>query len=152
MVEIGAFEGGGSAVIRASMLPGGTLTIVDPYPRGRFGFSTPLVSAKRLARRQRRVTTRWVRAPSLEAARGWERDLDAVVIDGVHTLQGVREDWASWGGFVRSGGALVARNDVIGGAGESGEQRSALLLAAAADGATWEVFRFADSFTAYRRL
>jgi predicted O-methyltransferase YrrM len=151
VVEIGAFEGGGSVVIRASMAPGGTLTVVDPYPRGRFGFSAPLVTARRLAHRQPQVTTRWLRVASLDAAGLWESELDAVVIDGIHTLEAVREDWSAWGPFVRSGGALVARNDVIAGTNASEEERSSSLLAASGAADLWDVVQFADSLTAFRR-
>ena len=152
VVEIGAFEGGGSALIRSSMSEGGTLTVVDPYPRGRLGFSAPLVTAKRLARRQRQVETRWLRTTSLDAVRLWGGDLDAVVIDGIHTLEAVREDWSAWAQFVRPGGAVAARNDVVAGAGDSsGERSSALLAAAPTDAGTWEISEFADSFTAFRR-
>lgn len=151
VVEVGAYEGGGSVAIRASMAPGGKLTVVDPYPRGRLGFSAPLVTARRLARRQPHVRTCWIRAPSLEAARLWEGDLDVVVIDGVHTLEAVCKDWWAWGGFVRSGGVLVVRNDVVIGIGGPAKERSSQLLAAAAEVGTWEILEIGDSFTAFRR-
>ena len=153
VVEIGAFEGGGSVLIRSSMTAGGTLTVVDPYTRGRLGFSAPLVTAKRLARSQRQVETRWLRATSIAAVRLWDGDLDAVVIDGIHTLDAVREDWAAWAPFVRPGGAVAARNDVVAGAGDlRGSERSAALLAVGpTDSGTWEISAFADSFTAFRR-
>jgi Methyltransferase domain len=152
VVEIGAFEGGGSALIRALMATGGTLTVVDPYARGRLGFSAPLVTAKRLARRQPEVATRWLRATSFQAVQLWEGDLDAVVIDGIHTLEAVRHDWSAWAQFVRSGGTVVARNDVVANAGGSTRERStALLVAAPTDAGTWEVSDFADSLTLFRR-
>jgi predicted O-methyltransferase YrrM len=152
VVEIGAFEGGGSALIRALMAAGGTLTVVDPYARGRLGFSAPLVTAKRLARHQREISTRWLRTTSLEAVQLWEGDLDAVLIDGIHTLKAVRQDWSVWAQFVRSGGAVVARNDVVAESGGSDRERSTALLAAApTDAGTWRVSEFADSFTLLRR-
>jgi len=153
VVEIGAFEGGGSALVRSSMREGGTLTVVDPYPRGRLGFSAPLVTAKRLARTQGQVETRWLRTTSLDAVQRWAGELDAVVIDGIHTLEAVRQDWSTWARFVRTGGALAARNDVVARAGDSSEERSSALLAAApTDAGNWEVSEYADSFTAFRRL
>jgi predicted O-methyltransferase YrrM len=152
VVEIGAFEGGGSALIRASMSPGGTLTVVDPYPRGRLGFSAPLVTAKRLARRQRQVKTHWLRTTSRDAVHRWNGEIDAMVIDGIHTLEAVREDWSAWGPFVRPGGTVVVRNDVVVSAGDSGEERSSAMRSAApADAGTWEVAEFADTFTLFRR-
>lgn len=152
VVEIGAFEGGGSALIRALMATGGTLTVVDPYARGRLGFSAPLVTARRLARHQPEVATRWLRTTSIHAARLWEGDLDAVVIDGIHTLEAVRQDWSAWAQFVRYGGAVVARNDVVADAGGlSGERSTALLVTIPTDDGTWEVSEFADSFTLFRR-
>jgi predicted O-methyltransferase YrrM len=152
VVEIGAFEGGGSTLIRASMTAGGTLTVVDPYPRGRLGFSAPLVTAKLLARRQREVATRWLRTTSLDAAQFWAGELDAVVIDGVHTLDAVREDWSAWARFVRLGGVVVARNDVVAEAGSSSRERSTALLGAApTETGTWEVTECADSFAVFHR-
>jgi hypothetical protein len=152
VVEIGALEGGGSIAIRGAMARGGVLTVVDPYKRGRFGFSSGLVTAKRAARRQPRAQTRWIRLTSIEAASGWEGSIDACVIDAIHRLEGVRADWIAWGRFVRSGGILVARNDVIPNIEASADERGQILHdLAAPDRDDWTVVRSAGTFTAYRR-
>lgn len=153
VVEVGAFEGAASVAIRASMAYGGTLFVVDPYPPGRLGFSTTLITAKRLANRQRDIETRWVRMTSTDAVQLWRDDLDVVVIDGVHTLDAVLSDWAAWGSFVRPGGIVVARNDVVHNFANSSDERSAKLLAAASPrSGIWETDKFSDSLTAYRRV
>lgn len=137
--------------MRSAMEPGGVLNVVDPYLRGRLGFSAALVVAKRAARRQPQVTTRWFRATSLDAAAPWDGEIDACVIDGVHTPAGVRGDWHAWGRFVRQGGVLVARNDVAAPHKPAEERARELVGLAAPDPAAWRVVATTGSFTAYER-
>ena len=127
------------------------MTVVDPYRRGRLGFSGALVTARRAARRQRRVKTRWIRLTSLDAARVWREQIDLVMLDGIHTLEGVCLDWAAFGGFVCEGGRLIARNDVVGSAADSPEERSSMLLDSV-DPERWRVVCFGETLTAFERL
>lgn len=152
-VEIGAFEGGGSITIRHEMQPGGVLTVVDPYPRGRFGICGALITAKRQARRQPHVRTDWRRVRSSEAVAFWRGEIDLLFVDGAHSLAGVREDWHVWGSFVRRGGKLVARNTVVADLAQSPEARSRELLALAAPNpGSWRFVGCASDFCAFERI
>lgn len=151
-VEIGAFEGGGSITIRHAMRHG-TLTIIDPYFKGRFGLSLALVTAKRQARKQRFVETRWVRQSSLEAADEWAGTVDLLVIDAIHTLEGVTADWHAWGRFVRPEGRLVARNLIVPNSHLPHPERSAeLLQLAAPDPGQWRLIDSSHMLAAFERV
>lgn len=152
VVEVGALEGGGSTVMRSVMQRGGQLVVVDPYARGRLGFSAARVVARRAARRQRRVRTVWIRASSIDAAAGWDGEIDACVIDAIHTAEGVRMDWAAWGRFVKIGGRVAVRNDVVHRRDEPVELRSQATLAELAPcPGEWELAGAAGTFSAYLR-
>lgn len=111
IVEIGVFEGGTAAILRRCATR--ELVLVDPYPPGVLWLNMSRVVARRAVRRVPGVPVRWLRMTSVEAARQWRGPIDFLVIDGVHTLEGVQRDWLDWSGEVSVGGLASVRADVV---------------------------------------
>ena len=151
VVEIGGFEGGGSAGLRRTMDPGGVLVVVDPYRTGRLGFSAPFIVAKRQARRDRNIDTRFVRLTSLDAAATWKGPVDLLVLDGLHSRDGVVEDWQAWERFVNPEGRIVARNDVVLDRHASPLERASTLVDEASPG-RWTVLEVVDDLSVFGRV
>ena len=88
----------------------GTLTLIDPYPPGRLGLSLTMLVARRNVGAARRGRVQWVRELSHDAVRAWRGSIDFLFIDGDHSYEGCKRDFAEWHSFVGSGG-LVAFHD-----------------------------------------
>jgi hypothetical protein len=61
VIEIGVWHGVTTAILRAAMAPGGVLWAVDPFPRGRLGFSPQRPIALRQVRSAPDRTVVWIR-------------------------------------------------------------------------------------------
>lgn len=113
VAEIGVWHGGSTRLMRAAMAPGGVLVAVDPFPRGRLGFSPQRIIARREVARVPNGTVLWIRLGAVEAARDArtrEGGFDLVFLDALHTYEGLRDEWESWSPLVAPGG-LVAIHD-----------------------------------------
>ena len=114
VVEIGVWHGVTTKVLRHAMAPDGILLGVDPYPKGRFGFSVQRVIAQREIARVTGGTMEWQRLTGVEAARFYaasERPpLDFIFIDGDHSYEGLRDDWEAWNPLVAPQG-IIALHD-----------------------------------------
>src|SRR5918997_2210563 len=73
LVEVGVWHGVTTRRLREAMAPEGVLVGVDPYPRGRLGFSAQRFIARREVGRVRNGAVRWTRKTGVEAAREHER-------------------------------------------------------------------------------
>jgi predicted O-methyltransferase YrrM len=110
LVEIGVMHGVSTSLLRSVMDPAGTITGIDPHPRGRLGVSFERWIALREIRRHQRGRAILLRRWSHEAAAGWSTPIDFLFIDGDHSWTGIDRDWRSWSGHVLSGG-VVALHD-----------------------------------------
>lgn len=111
MVEIGVFEGVGTRVLAAAIVPGGDLYAIDPFVAGRLGINwgKPIaLSEIRKANSRGRVTL--VEAFSWEAAKLLDGSFDLIFIDGDHSLDGIKRDWEDWSGRVQPNG-IIALHD-----------------------------------------
>jgi hypothetical protein len=91
----------------------GVLIAVDPYPRGRLGFSAQRFIAQRELNKIPNGVVRWIRSTGVEAPSDCAIETGAVdflFIDAEHTYEGLRGDWEAWSPFVASGG-IVALHD-----------------------------------------
>ena len=111
LAEIGVWQGGTTKRLRAVMAPDATLYAVDPFPRGRLGFSAHRVIARREVASIANGTVVWIRKTAAEAAAD-RRVLDGggfhfVFLDALHTYEGLREDWSAWSPLVEPGGVIA---------------------------------------------
>jgi len=114
VVEIGVWHGVTTKVLRNAMAPDGVLLGVDPYPKGRFGFSVQSVIAHREIARVTNGTIVWQRSTGVQAARlyaaGNGPPPDFIFIDGEHSYEGLRGDWEAWSPLVAPQG-IIALHD-----------------------------------------
>jgi predicted O-methyltransferase YrrM len=111
LAEIGVWQGGTTKRLREAMAPDATLFAVDPFPRGRLGFSTHLSIATREVASLSNGSIVWIRKtakdaasdPQVLAAGGFE----FVFLDALHTYEGLREDWTAWSPLVAPGGVIA---------------------------------------------
>src|SRR5436309_1730773 len=87
VAEIGVWHGVTTCQLLQAMDPAGTLWAVDPYPKGRLGFSTQRVIAHRTVRPFDRGRVRWLRTTGREAAPLVSGQVDFLFIDGDHTYE-----------------------------------------------------------------
>lgn len=108
LVEIGVAEGASACVLRESMSPAATLTLIDPFPLSRWRAVNGLRRAAHAAvERIPNGRVEWVDDYSQRAAQSWSRPLDFVFIDGDHHEQAVLADWSAWSPFLMAGGVAV---------------------------------------------
>jgi predicted O-methyltransferase YrrM len=114
VVEIGVWHGVTTKILRHAMAPDGILLGVDPYPKGRFGFSVQRFIARREVGRVRNGTMTWQRLTGVEAAKVYAADNaappDFIFIDGDHSYEGLRGDWEAWSSLVAPQG-IIALHD-----------------------------------------
>ena len=96
------------------MAPDAELLAIDPYAKGRLGFSAQRIIAQREVARVANGTVRWVRATGYEAGRAYaatgKPPVNFVFIDGDHSYGGLSADWMAWSPLVAAGG-IVALHD-----------------------------------------
>ena len=89
LAEIGVWHGVTTKVLRKAMSPDGILLGVDPYPKGRFGFSVQRVIGQREVARISNGTVEWQRLTGVDAAQLYAASdnppLDFIFIDGDHS-------------------------------------------------------------------
>lgn len=113
LVEIGVWEGVTARQIRQNMSPSATYFAVDPYPRGRLGFSTQSLIAHRAVNSIDRGKVVWLRTTGAMAAVHPEvagQPVDWIFIDGDHSYEGLRADWTAWRDKIAPDG-IVALHD-----------------------------------------
>ena len=110
LVEIGVWHGVTTSVLRRAMAPYGVIWAIDPFPRGRFGFSYQRRIARAQVRRVRNGAVRWVRTTGVDAAGIYSRDnappAELIFIDGDHSYEGLAGDWSAWSPLVARGGVV----------------------------------------------
>lgn len=114
LVEIGVWHGVTTCRLRAAMDSSGVLMCVDPYPKGRLGFSTQRVIARQEVARIKNGELEWQRLTGIEVGRSYAaasgEPVDFIFIDGDHSYEGLRGDWEAWSPLVASQG-IVALHD-----------------------------------------
>jgi predicted O-methyltransferase YrrM len=108
IVEIGVAEGVSALAMRESMMPDGTLYLIDPFHLSRY---PALNFMKHAARRAigscKQGSVVWIEKFSQDAVRTWNHSIDLLVIDGDHSEAAVERDWNDWSRFVPVGGAVL---------------------------------------------
>ncbi len=117
LAEIGVFHGVNSRAFREVMAPDAVLIAIDPYYRFFFGIRGS-GWARRIAHREVDKVARgkviWIEETGANAVRRPEiaglLPIDFIFIDGDHSYEGLKADWASWSPNVVPGG-IVALHD-----------------------------------------
>jgi predicted O-methyltransferase YrrM len=114
VAEIGVWHGGTSRRLRAAMAPDGMFFAVDPYEKGRLGFSIQRVIAKRELERVPNGGLVWIRQTGYAAAQHPEiqraAPFDFVFIDAPQIYEVIRRKWEVWSPLIASGG-IIALHD-----------------------------------------
>lgn len=111
LVEIGVFHGWMTRRLREVMAADGILYAVDPFFRGRLGFSAHRVIARQEVSRVPNGRVQWMRCTGAEAGRlhaaANEPPVDFVFVDADNTYEGRKGDWDAWSGRVAPGGVML---------------------------------------------
>lgn len=108
IVEIGVAEGVSALALRDAMAEDGKLYLVDPFHLSRVpALNFMRRTAHRAAATCSRGTVIWLEEFSFDVARRWNTFIDLLLIDGDHSLPGVRRDWEDWSRFVVPGGLAI---------------------------------------------
>lgn len=111
VAEIGVWHAGTSVRLRAAMASDGTLYAIDPYEKGRLGFSIPRIVGRRELGRVQNGRVVWVRKPGADAARSPELQaggpFDFVFVDDAQTYEMLRVEWEAWAPLVAPGGVIA---------------------------------------------
>jgi predicted O-methyltransferase YrrM len=113
LAEIGVWEGVTTAQLRNVMADNGIYFAVDPYPVGKFGFSTQKIIAKGSVGKIRKGKVVWLRMTGVESAKEFavvDKPFDFLFIDGDHSFEGLKGNWEAWKRLMSIGG-IVALHD-----------------------------------------
>jgi predicted O-methyltransferase YrrM len=154
LAEIGVWHGVTTCRLRQAMAPDATLFAIDPYPRGRLGFSMQLVIAHREVFRTSNGSVQWVRKTGAAAAKALSgaKTFDFVFIDADHTYEGLQADWTGWSPLLEIAGVIALHDSrstqqrPIDDAGSVGFTREVVLK-----DQRFEVIDTVDSLTVLRR-
>lgn len=128
-VEIGVYEGSSAVVLCDVLGPDAELHLVDPFGHHLHalpaGWGATERATRRVVARASRggPDVRWHAVLSQELAPGWDAEIDWLFIDGDHSAQSARRDWAGFSPHVVPEGVVLfhdARQGVPGGAGLPG--------------------------------
>jgi predicted O-methyltransferase YrrM len=111
VVEIGVFEGVGTRLLATAVADGGQLYGIDPFLTGRIGINwSKLIARSEIRKATSRGAVDLISTFSWEAAKRLEGTFDLIFIDGDHSLEGIRQDWADWSDRVQPDG-IIALHD-----------------------------------------
>lgn len=114
VVEIGVYHGVNTKKFCQLMDPYGVLYAVDPFFKGRAGFSTMKVIAHYEVGKCENRNIKWMECLGHEAARIHASEssvpIDFIFIDGDHSYAGIKSDWEAWRPLLSSG-CIIALHD-----------------------------------------
>jgi predicted O-methyltransferase YrrM len=117
VAEIGVWHAGTSSRLRAAMAADGTYYAVDPYEKGRLGFSIPRVIAARELARVPNGRLVWIRQNGCDAAGSpaiqRAAPFDFVFIDAPQTADIIRGEWEAWSPLIAAGGVIALHDSRV---------------------------------------
>jgi predicted O-methyltransferase YrrM len=155
LVEVGVWHGGTTRHLRAAMTPEATLYAVDPFPRGRLGFSIPRLVARREVRQVPKGRVIWVRETGEAAARMdmiREQPIDFVFVDNAQTYETLRVEWEAWAPVVVRDGVIALHDTRPGPAGQPGQTSEIYARDVVRRDARFTTVDEVDTLTVLRRL
>lgn len=109
LAEIGVWHGVTTRRLRNAMAPDATLFAIDPYPPGRLGFSMQRIIAGGEVLGVSKGIVYLIRETGADAARklAGSAPFDFVFLDGDHSYEGLKADWAGWKPLLARGGVIA---------------------------------------------
>jgi predicted O-methyltransferase YrrM len=102
IVDIGTAQGGSAFIFALSSKPSVKVYTIDPSQNEKFIFLR-----KEWGLEEKIV---FLHQTSQDAAKGWDKEIDMLFIDGSHSYSGVKNDFLWFGSHVKKGG-IVAFHD-----------------------------------------
>ncbi len=106
LAEIGVWEGLTTSQLRSVIDSNGLYFAIDPYPKGRLGFSTQKVIAHGTVESVKRGQVVWLEQTGVNSAkdpRVTEAPIEFLFIDGDHSYEGLKGDWEAWRNLIAIG-------------------------------------------------
>ena len=111
VAEIGVYEGLTSALLLRAMPTDGTLYAIDPFFAGRLGVCwSKFIARRETARVKSPGEIIFVEKLSFDALDDVPGELDFIFVDGDHSPEGIKRDWADWSPRMATGG-IIALHD-----------------------------------------
>ena len=111
VVELGCYEGRTTAELARNCE--GSVYTVDPFCKGRLGFSYGEVIARRHIKRQGLKNIHFIESFSYQAAEEFDNSIDFLFIDADHSYEAVKQDWNDWYPKVRPGGFIALHDSRV---------------------------------------
>jgi predicted O-methyltransferase YrrM len=109
-VEIGTFMGVTAAVIAKVLSPDGFLYCVDPYDQGE---SIMKIAHRHIERANVSSKVKWIRTFSQDAKPHLPKTVDFMFVDGDHSYEGLKRDWAIVQDLLGPGGIVCFHDTSI---------------------------------------
>jgi predicted O-methyltransferase YrrM len=152
IVEVGVAEGGSAWEMRKVMAADGTLYLIDPYHLSRFGYFGPAgLIARRLVASARRGTVKWITEFSPLPAVGWATPIDFLFLDGDHSREAVKADWAAWTAHLVPGGQVALHDARLEAGWTKPDDGPVMLVAELRNSPDWTIVAEVDSLVVLTR-
>lgn len=113
-VEIGVYEGMNTVNIASAIADKGTLYGIDPFFKGRIGISYgKSITESFLSKKGVRAKVKLIEKLSFDAIDEVPDELDFIFIDGDHSYEGIKRDWADWSAKLKIGGHIALHDTSV---------------------------------------
>ena len=110
-VEIGVYEGVNTVNIAKNISSDGKVYAIDPFFKGQLGISYgKIITFSYVKRNNVHKKVVFIEKFSHEAVYGVPDKIDFIFVDGDHSLEGIKKDWADWSTKIKIGG-IIALHD-----------------------------------------
>jgi hypothetical protein len=107
-VEIGVFEGFNTSIIASRIAEHGKLFAVDPFFKGKLGFSyNELMATKYIKRQKQKSKIEWVEGFSWDVIDKIPSQIDFIFVDGDHSFDGVKKDYELYAAKLSANGLMA---------------------------------------------
>ena len=107
-IEIGVYEGVNTAIIARTLGQEGTTYGIDPFFKGRLGICYPkIITQLHLKRNGVSKRVGLIEKLSFDAVDDVPEKVDFIFIDGDHSYEGIRKDWALYSDKLKPGGIMA---------------------------------------------
>lgn len=113
-VEIGVFEGVNTAIIAKEIASNGILYAIDPFFKGKLGICYhELIAKHHVNKNSKNKNVEYIPKFSFDAVNDVPNNLDFIFIDGDHSLEGIKKDWALFSPKLKQGGIMALHDTTV---------------------------------------